>query len=238
MFAVRGLGHCLVGRFSLRYRDSDRAERNRCRRRFHLLDTGARRAGGRQHRPRQPRRDRGRLRLHPQCLRSHQRRRRGGWATAGAAQPRRPAQTTTTAADEDRRQGLLEPLLRARLRLDRRASLLGPGLGEQGRSEGHGLHIHPQPGRRRHRRGEEGEGGPARRQEVQATDESHRQEEEVRPGRTQVVPSWQTGKEHPSLHRPGQGKALRPGAHIAVFTAKAPGGKPKSDSAAFRIVRP
>jgi hypothetical protein len=35
-----------------------------------------------------------------------------------------------------------------------------------------------------------------------------------------------------------KGKALRPGAHVAVFTAKAPGGKPRSDSAGFRIVRP
>ncbi len=35
-----------------------------------------------------------------------------------------------------------------------------------------------------------------------------------------------------------KGKALRPGAHVAVFTAKAPGGKPKSDSVGFRIVRP
>jgi hypothetical protein len=35
-----------------------------------------------------------------------------------------------------------------------------------------------------------------------------------------------------------KGKALRPGSYIAVFTAKAPGGKPKSDSAGFRIVRP
>jgi hypothetical protein len=35
-----------------------------------------------------------------------------------------------------------------------------------------------------------------------------------------------------------KGKALRPGAHVAVFTAKAPGGKPRSDSVGFRIVRP
>lgn len=35
-----------------------------------------------------------------------------------------------------------------------------------------------------------------------------------------------------------KGKALRPGSYVAVFTAKAPGGKPKSDSAGFRIVRP
>ena len=35
-----------------------------------------------------------------------------------------------------------------------------------------------------------------------------------------------------------KGKALRPGSYVAVFTATAPGGKPKSDSAGFRIVRP
>jgi hypothetical protein len=35
-----------------------------------------------------------------------------------------------------------------------------------------------------------------------------------------------------------KGRALRPGAHVAVFTAKAPGGKPRSDAAPFRIVRP
>jgi hypothetical protein len=35
-----------------------------------------------------------------------------------------------------------------------------------------------------------------------------------------------------------KGKALAVGKYKAVFTAKAPGGKPKSDAVAFRIVKP
>lgn len=35
-----------------------------------------------------------------------------------------------------------------------------------------------------------------------------------------------------------KGKALRPGSHVAVFTATAPGGKPGSGSVGFKIVKP
>ena len=149
-------------------------------------------------------------RLHPQRLRSQQRRRRGG---AG----HRPAPPSPGGRPDDR------PLLRCGSSSSnprtsrslpaaaRPPSTLSSGLASpqaQGGAERNCLLLHAQPGRGRHGRDEAGQGGPAcRARSASGRRRATAKKKKCDLTRAQAVPRMgKEGEELPALQRPGQGQ--------------------------------